>query len=105
MKIGGRELGLGSGGGRRLNKVSISTITTTVPAKTRVVGLGVGGAAVKGIGVREVVGKEAEVRIVRELGVGVTPDASRVRVLEEPVAAVEVPETEEFMEEGLTSPW
>ena len=105
MKIGGRGLGLGSGGGGRLNKVSISTITTTVPAKkTRVVGLGVGGA-VKGIGVRGVMGKKAEVRIVRELGVGVTPDASRVRVLEEPVAAVAVPETEEFMEEGLTSPW
>lgn len=96
MKIGGRELGLGKRNSR-LNKVSVSTVTTAVPTRTRVVGIGAG--TVEVMGVKEAAGKRVEVAIVKP---GVTPGVSQVRVLE-PVAAVPVPE--EFMEEGLTSPW
>lgn len=93
MKIGKRELGLGKNS--RLNKVSVSTVTTATPTGTRVVGL-VGAGTVEVMGAKPA-GKGVEVAIVKS---GVAPS---VRVLElEPVAVAEVPE--EF-EEGLTSPW
>lgn len=89
MKIRGREFGLGLG--VRMNKVSVSTITSGVPARVRVV-------EEMGAGAAKVTEPAAKVKIVK-------PEAAAApeRVFEAPVASVE--EKEEFMEEGLTSPW
>lgn len=86
MEIGGRKLELGKGK-RLLNKVSVSTITTGVPIeKVREVALGV---------------EEARVAAAVER---ITPEEiERVRVIER--IPEEVKRPEEYMEEGLTSPW
>ncbi|GAI68135.1 unnamed protein product [marine sediment metagenome] len=86
MEIGGRKLELGKGK-RLLNKVSVSTITTGVPVeKVREVALGV---------------DEDRVAAAVER---ITPEEiERVRVIEPIPEVKERPE--EYMEEGLTSPW
>lgn len=94
MEIRGKKLELKRGKGV-LNKVSVSTVTTGVePAIRTPVAMGAGagaGASVAGV----------EVSISR-VGVGAVPEeVPRVRVIES--GAPEAPE--EFMEEGLTSPW
>ena len=105
MKLGGRELGLGKSRGGFLNKVSISTITTGVPTGVPT------GPRVRGIGdivdkVAKVIKVEkgaAEVKIVSEVGAvrGTPAGPGEIRVVEVPP----VEEKEEYVGEGLTSPW
>lgn len=86
MEIRGKKLELKRGG--ILNKVSVSTVTTGAvePAIRTPVAMGAGA-----------------VEVVERVGVGVVPEeVPRVRVIE---AEAPVPVPEEFMEEGLTSPW
>ena len=86
MKIGGRELELGRGK-RILNKVSVSTITFGVPTEEEIREVA--------LGVREEVREAVAVKEERI----VPKEIERVRIIEKPV------EREEYMEEGLTSPW
>ena len=89
MEIRGKKLELKRGKGI-LNKVSVSTVTTGAgvePAIRTPVAMGAGAEIAK--------------EKVERVGVGVVPEeVPRVRVIE-----AEVPVPEEFMEEGLTSPW
>lgn len=100
MKIGGRELGLGrEKRGRRMNKVSVSTITTGVVSVPRVGGVPVADVLMaKAIEAKEA----AQVRIEREV-------AAVPRRIEEVPGEIgiimEEPPIEEFIGEGLTSPW
>ena len=88
MEIRGKKLELKRGKG--LNKVSVSTVTTGAvePAIRTPVAMGAGAEV-------------AKEKVVERVGVGVVPEeVPRVRVIEP-----EAPVPEEFMEEGLTSPW
>lgn len=90
MEIGGRKLEVGKYK-RRLNKVSVSTVTTGVPIeKVREVALALG------VGEDRVAAAVVEERISPK-------EIERVRIIEPIPEVKERPE--EYMEEGLTSPW
>ena len=88
-----------------MNKESVSTITTTVPIRTRRVdmGAGAGKITVK----RNMVAEDQKVRVKKPLE---REERAVVRVGKPPAetesrGVIKPQETEEFIEEGLASPW